>query len=57
MSPAENLCDLERHADDFAGRRGFTYLQVLSVPAGEVIGCVYIPPSVSVRWTAPISPS
>ena len=45
MSPAENLCDLERHADDFAGRRGFTYT-VLSIPAGEVIGCVYIyPPS------------
>jgi hypothetical protein len=45
MSPAENLRDLERHAADFAGRRGFTYT-VLSIPAGEVIGCVYIyPPS------------
>lgn len=43
MSPAENLCDLERHADDFAARRGFTYT-VLSIPAGEVIGCVYIYP-------------
>ena len=43
MSLAENLRDLERHADDFAGRRGFTYT-VLSVPGGEVIGCVYIYP-------------
>lgn len=43
MSLAENLRDLERHADDFAGRRGFTYT-VLSIPAGEVIGCVYIYP-------------
>jgi hypothetical protein len=42
MSLAENLGDLERHADDFAGRRGFTYT-VLS-PDGEVIGCVYIYP-------------
>jgi len=39
MSPAENLGDLERHARDFAERRGFTYT-VLG--AGEVIGCVYI---------------
>ena len=43
MSLADNLRDLERHADDFAGRRGFTYT-VLSIPAGEVIGCVYIYP-------------
>lgn len=43
MSLAENLYDLERHADDFAGRRGFTYT-VLSIPGGEVIGCVYIYP-------------
>jgi hypothetical protein len=34
MTPAENLDDLERHARDFAGRRGFTYT-VLSA-AGEV---------------------
>ena len=45
MSLAENLRDLERHAQDFAGRRGFTYT-VLSTTTGEVIGCVYIyPPS------------
>jgi hypothetical protein len=43
MSLAENLRDLERHEQDFAGRRGFTYA-VLSTAAGEVIGCVYIYP-------------
>ena len=42
MSLAENLRDLERHAHDFARRRGFTYT-VLST-TGEVIGCVYIYP-------------
>src|SRR6266480_4081857 len=43
MSLAENLSDLERHARDFAERRGFTYT-VLSTSTGEVIGCVYIYP-------------
>jgi hypothetical protein len=43
MSLAENLRDLERHAQDFAGRRGFTYT-VLSTATGEVIGCVYVYP-------------
>jgi hypothetical protein len=43
MSLADNLRDLERHARDFAGRRGFTYT-VLSTGTGEVIGCVYIYP-------------
>jgi hypothetical protein len=43
MSPAENLRDLERHARDFAERRGFTYT-VLSTGTSEVIGCVYIYP-------------
>jgi hypothetical protein len=43
MSLADNLRDLERHAQDFAQRRGFTYT-VLSIGAGEVIGCVYIYP-------------
>jgi hypothetical protein len=43
MSLADNLRDLERHAQDFAGRRGFTYT-VLSTATGEVIGCVYIYP-------------
>jgi hypothetical protein len=49
MSLDDNLRDLEEHARDFAGRRGFTYT-VLSTGAGtgdgDVIGCVYIyPPS------------
>src|SRR5207302_2233098 len=43
MSLVENLRDLERHAQDFAGRRGFTYT-VLSTATGEVIGCVYVYP-------------
>ena len=43
MSLAENLRDLERHAQDFAGRSGFTYT-VLSTATGKVIGCVYIYP-------------
>jgi hypothetical protein len=43
MSLADNLRDLQRHAQDFAGRRGFTYT-VLSTATGEVIGCVYIYP-------------
>jgi hypothetical protein len=41
MSLDDNLRDLERHARDFSGRRGFTYT-VLGV--GDVIGCVYIYP-------------
>ena len=43
MSLADNLRDLQRHADDFAGHRGFTYT-VLSAATGDVIGCVYIYP-------------
>jgi hypothetical protein len=43
MSLDDNLRDLERHAQDFAARRGFTYT-VLSPTAGDVIGCVYIYP-------------
>ena len=43
MSLTENLGDLERHAQDFTARRGFTYT-VLSTATGEVIGCVYIYP-------------
>ena len=43
MSLDDNLRDLERHAQDFAGRRGFTYT-VLSTGTGDVIGCVYIYP-------------
>ena len=45
MSLDDNLRDLEQHARDFAGRRGFTYT-VLSTGAAtsDVIGCVYIYP-------------
>jgi hypothetical protein len=43
MSLSDNLRDLERHAHDFAERRGFTYT-VLSTGTGDVIGCVYIYP-------------
>jgi hypothetical protein len=43
MTLAENLHDLERHADDFARRVGFTYT-VLD-DGGQVVGCVYIYPS------------
>ena len=39
----ENRRDLERHAEDFAARRGFTYT-VLDPATREVIGCVYIYP-------------
>ncbi len=44
MSLSDNLRDLERHAQDFADRRGFTYT-VLSTGNGDVIGCVYIYPA------------
>jgi hypothetical protein len=43
MSLADNLRDVERHAQDFAERGGFTYT-VLSIATGDVIGCVYIYP-------------
>lgn len=42
LSLAENLRDLQRHADDFERRAGFTYT-VLD-DGGRVIGCVYIYP-------------
>jgi hypothetical protein len=43
MSLEDNRRDLERHAQDFAERRGFTYT-VLGAGSDEVIGCVYIYP-------------
>lgn len=44
MTLDENLRDLERHADDFVNRVGFTY----SILDGdEVIGCLYIYPDSS----------
>jgi hypothetical protein len=44
MSAEDNLADLERHADDFARRAGFTYT-VIEIASGETIGCVYIYPA------------
>lgn len=44
MSLEDNRRDLERHARDFAERRGFTYT-VLDPATHEVIGCLYIYPS------------
>ena len=43
MTPDENHADLERHAEDFRNRRGFTYT-VLDPASRDVIGCVYIYP-------------
>jgi RimJ/RimL family protein N-acetyltransferase len=43
MTSDENRKDLQRHADDFRNRRGFTYT-VLDPESNTVIGCVYIYP-------------
>ena len=43
MTLDQNRADLERHAADFAARRGFTYT-VLAPDSDTVIGCVYIYP-------------
>jgi hypothetical protein len=43
MTRDENRADLQRHADDFRTRKGFTYT-VLDPASREVIGCVYIYP-------------
>ena len=43
MSLDENLRDLQRHADDFKQRVGFTYTVVDDEDG--VVGCVYIYPS------------
>jgi RimJ/RimL family protein N-acetyltransferase len=44
MTPDENRADLQRHADDFRNRMGFTYT-VFDPSSGDVIGCVYIYPA------------
>jgi RimJ/RimL family protein N-acetyltransferase len=44
MTPDENRMDLQRHADDFRNRTGFTYT-VLDPASRDVIGCVYIYPA------------
>jgi hypothetical protein len=43
MTIDENRADLQRHADDFRNRTGFTYT-VLDPESRDVIGCVYIYP-------------
>jgi RimJ/RimL family protein N-acetyltransferase len=43
MTADENRADLQRHADDFRERKGFTYT-VLEPTQREVVGCVYIYP-------------
>jgi hypothetical protein len=43
MTLEQNHADLERHADDFHKRKGFTYT-VLDPASRDVIGCVYIYP-------------
>jgi hypothetical protein len=43
MTRDENRADLQRHADDFRTRTGFTYT-VLNPAGRDVIGCVYIYP-------------
>ena len=49
----DNLRDLQRHADDFENRLGFTYT-VLDPATGEVIGCVYIYPHQSEQHDAKV---
>ena len=48
MTPDENRADLQRHADDFRNRKGFTYT-VLEPGSRDVIGCVYIYPRPSTQ--------
>jgi hypothetical protein len=44
MTIDDNRRDLQRHADDFAARSGFTYT-VLARDRRTVVGCVYMYPS------------
>jgi hypothetical protein len=43
MSLAENRADLERHARDFAERKGFTFTVLDS--HDDVVGCLYVYPA------------
>jgi hypothetical protein len=49
MTLERNLSDLQRHADDFAQRVGFTFT-VLDPDDSDVIGCVYLYPSKSEEY-------
>ena len=42
----ENLADLERHQQEFLGRKAFAYT-VVSLDESRVLGCVYIDPAES----------
>jgi hypothetical protein len=44
MTLAENLADLQSHAERSARRDDFAYT-VMTIATGEVIGCVYIKPA------------
>ena len=52
-SIADNLRDLQSHADDFENRTGFAYT-VLEPATGDVIGCVYIYPEQSGQHDASV---
>lgn len=51
MTWDENRADLERHAEDFRTRQGFTY-SVLDPASREVIGCLYIYPAREAEYDA-----
>lgn len=51
MSLEQNLDDLERHAQDFEERVGFTYTVLDS---DDVVGCIYIYPSDGPRFDADV---
>jgi hypothetical protein len=53
LTLTENLADLERHANDFANRTGFTYTVI--DPDGDVVGCVYIYPAADQAHDAQVS--
>jgi hypothetical protein len=42
MTPDENRADLQRHADDFSKRTGFTYT-VLDSANSDVFGRLHLP--------------
>ena len=50
-SSDDNLRDLQRHADDFERRAGFTYT-VLDPKTDDVVGCVYVYPDKSKQHDA-----
>ena len=54
MTLDDNRRDLERHAQDFAAREGFTYT-VLDPASRAVIGCVYIYPAENGRHDAAVT--